>query len=756
MMKFGGQSVRRVEDERLVTGHGRFTDDISVPGMVFGVTVRSPYGHARIGGIDTTGALAIPGVLAVYTAADMAGYGEVPCLTVMDAERPTPRPLLAVDTVRHVGDPVAFVVADSREAARQGAEAVEVDYDDLPAVESMPAALAIGAPELFPHIPGNVAFLWEAGDAAATDAAIAAAHHVTRLRVAQPRVAPTSMEVRAALGQFEDGRFTLTTGTQGVVGMRDLIAGRVLGLPSESLRVVTHDVGGGFGMKNFFYPEYALVLHAARALGRPVKWTGERADAFQSDTHGRDLVSDVTLALDADGRFLALKVETDVNLGAYQSQFGPYIQTLAGGRMIGGVYAIPAAHNRVRGVLTNTTPTDAYRGAGRPEACYITERVVDAAAHEMGIAPDVLRRRNLLRPEQLPHRNPLGQTFDLGDFPAVLDSALARADWQGFAARKADASRRGRRAGRGLCYYVEIAGGGGTDEYADARLLADGTIEVAIGTQSNGQGHETAYAQVVADRLGVAMDRVRIVQGDTDRLERGHGTGGSRSLQFGGAAGIEAADALVAAARPLAEAALEADAVDYADGVFIARATNRTLDWQELAQRTPDPLSARGHYKVPRPTPTFPNGCHVAEVEIDPETGVVAISRYTVVDDFGTIINPMLVEGQVHGGIAQGLGQVLLELVVYGEGAQLITGSLTDYGIPRADMMPAIDFSTHPVPNPNNPLGVKGCGEAGTIGVLAAVMNAIIDALDGQPIDMPATPEVVWRALRSLAPASAA
>lgn len=750
MMKFGaGQSVTRVEDKRLVTGHGRFTDDLKFEGEAYGVTVRSPYGHARILSIDISAALAVPGVLAVYTATDLSDFGDMPCVALLNPKAPTPRPVLARDTVRFVGDPVAFVVATSREAARQGAEAVDVDYEDLPAVENMDAALASDSPQLWDHIPGNVPFTWSAGDATAVDEAFTKAHHITKIRVAQPRVAPTSMEVRAAIGLYDPAQgFTLHAGSQGVASMRGAMIS-VLKIPAEQLRVVTYDVGGGFGMKSFIYPEYALVLHAAKALGRPVKWTGERSDAFQTDTHGRDLVSDVALALDAEGKFLALKVEAVSNLGAYQSYYGPAIQTLAGGRMVGGLYKIPAILNTVRGVLTNTAPTDAYRGAGRPEAAYITERVVEAAARDLSLGADEIRRRNLLRPDQLPYANPLGVTFDVGDYPGLLEAALVEADWAGFPSRKAEAKSRGKLLGRGLCFYVEIASMGSTAEVADARVLSDGTIEVAVGTQSNGQGHETAYAQVVAEHLQVPFDQIKIVQGDTDRLEVGFGTGGSRSLQFGGAASLEAADRLVEALKSLASEALGSPDIDYAQGVFQARGTNQTLTFQELANRFPDKAQARGHYKTPQPTPVFPNGCHIAEVEVDPDTGSVTTTRYTVVDDFGNLVNPMLVEGQVHGGIAQGMGQVLIENMIYGEGAQLLTGSFMDYGIPRADMMPPIKFSTRGVPNPNNPLGVKGCGEAGTIGSLSCLTNAIIDALDGAPLDIPATPEVVWRALKN-------
>lgn len=762
-MKFGtsqtgvGKSVERVEDARLLTGHGRYTDDIRLPGMLFGVTLRSPYGHAAIRGIDISAARAMPGVKAIYLAGDLGAYGPLPCAVPLSGPIKTPRPLLAGERVRFVGDGVAFVVAESREQARAAADMIEVDYDELPAVASIAAAIAPDAPKIWPDAPSNDLFLWEAGDREATDRALAAAHHVTRLRVIQNRVAPTSMEVRAAVGEWDAGSgYTLHTGSQGVAGMRALLAGKVLNCPPETLRIVTGDVGGGFGMKSFLYAEYALVLHAARDLGVPVKWTGERSDAFQTDTHGRAMESEAALALDAEGRILGLKVESWSDLGAYQAQFGPAIQTQAGGRILGGVYRIPAIHNAVHGIVTNTAPVDAYRGAGRPEVAYLMERLVEAAAREIGMEVDEIRRRNLLKPEELPHANGLGLTFDIGNFPAVLEKALANADWQGFAARKAEAARRGKRYGRGLCYYVEIAGGGSRDEFADVRVLPGGIVEVAVGTQSNGQGHETVYAQVTAERLGIPIEQVRVIQGDTARLDQGNGTGGSRSMAWGGGACLAVADDMVARGIELAKADL-GDEVDYADGLFRARGSNASLSLEELATRHPGALDGRSRFAPEDPRPTYPNGCHVAEVEVDPETGGVKIARYSLVDDFGTIVNPMLLLGQIHGGVAQGLGQVLLENVVYDESAQLITGSFMDYGIPRADDMPAdIGFDTLPTPSPTNPLGVKGCGEAGTIGAMPSVMNAIIDALDGTRMEMPATPEKIWRACQALKPAMAA
>lgn len=752
-MKFGaGQSVTRVEDARLLKGEGRYTDDNQRAGQLYATTLRSPYGHAVINSIDTAPALAIPGVIAVYTHADVAEYGPVPCLVPLSGAKVTPRQLLVKDRVRFVGDAVAFVVATNREAARAGADAVEVDYADLPVAASIDAAIAPDAPLVWPEAGTNSLFDWSAGNADAAHSALAASAHVTQLRIVQNRVAPTSMEIRAALGEYDEGtgQFTLTTGSQGVAMMRTIVAG-IMGIDAEGLRVITDDVGGGFGMKSFVYNEYPLVLHAARALGRPVKWTGERSDAFQTDTHGRAMVSNARLGFDAQGRITALAVETWSDLGAYQSQYGPAIQTVAGGTIMGGVYRIPAIHNLVHGVVTNTAPVDAYRGAGRPESAYIIERLMDAAARELGTTPDALRRQNLLQPAELPHENGLGLKFDIGNFPAVLDAAMAQADWTGFAARKAAAKARGKRYGRGMAYYVEIAGGGGTDEYADVRVAADGMVEMAVGTQSNGQGHETAYAQVTAERLGIPMEQVRIVQGDTARLEQGHGTGGSRSLAFGGGACLLAADDMIARGIELAKADLGADAVDYEGGVFKARSSNLTKSLGELAAKHPAALDGRSKYTTGKPAPTFPNGCHIAEVELDPDTGRVTVARYSLVDDFGKLVNPMLVQGQIHGGVAQGLGQVLLEDVVYSEDGQLVTGSFMDYGVPRADdMPPAILFDTLGTPSPTNPLGVKGCGEAGTIGAMPSVMNAIIDALDGAQLEMPATPEKLWRIAQSL------
>jgi carbon-monoxide dehydrogenase large subunit len=759
-MKFGaGQSVKRVEDVRLLTGKGKFTDDLQRDGMLYGVTLRSPYGHAEIRSIDTAAALAMPGVAAVYTYKDVADYGPVPCLVPLSGPVKTPRILLADDRVRFVGDAVAFVVAESREAARAGAEAIEVDYAELPVVASIAAATAPNAPKIWPEAASNSLFDWQVGDGDKAAAALAGSTHVTRLRIVQNRIAPTSMEVRAALGEYDAATqtFTLSTGSQGVAGMRGMLSSAILKVPPEQVRIVTGDVGGGFGMKTFIYAEYLLVLHAARALGRPVKWTGERGDAFQTDTHGRAMVSDARLGFDANGLITALAVETWSDLGAYQAQFGPAIQTLAGGKIMGGVYRIPHIHNLVHGVVTNTAPVDAYRGAGRPESAYIMERLIEAAARELGLGVDEIRRRNLLTPAELPHDNGIGLTFDIGNFPAVLDKALSNSDWAGFPQRKAEAAKKGLLYGRGIAYYVEIAGGGGTEEIADVRVAADGKVEMAVGTQSNGQGHETAYAQVLSEKLGIDMDDIRIVQGDTNRLDEGHGTGGSRSMAFGGGAVLASADALIERGIELVKADLGADDVDYADGLFKARGSNITRSLAEVAAAHPGGLDGRSKYSTGKPAPTFPNGCHIAEISLDPATGRLAVTRYSLVDDFGKLVNPMLVEGQIHGGVAQGLGQVLLEDVVYTEDGQLVTGSFMDYGVPRADDMPGtIGFDTLGTPSPTNPLGVKGCGEAGTIGAMPSIMNAIIDALDGQQMEMPATVEKLWRAARAMQMAQAA
>jgi carbon-monoxide dehydrogenase large subunit len=776
MGTFGvGQALRRVEDQRLLTGQSRYCDDISLPGQAVAVLVRSPHAHAEIAGIETAAARALGGVLDVFTAANLAadGIGDIPCLAPVkgkggQATIQPPKPVLARGRVRHVGDPVAVVVAETASQARDAAELVDVYYAELPAVSEGPAALALGAPQLFEEAPGNLAVDWELGDPEATTAAFAAAAHVTRLELINNRIVVNAMEPRAALGQYDtaSGRFTLTTSTQGSHRLLGSLA-KILGVPKDRIRVLTPEVGGGFGMKIFTYSEQVLALWAARKLGRPVKWTGERTEAFVSDSQGRDHVTTAELALDAEGRFLAIRVSTIANMGAYLSPFAPLIPTEVSGVMLPGLYRMPAVHAEVKCVFTNTVPVDAYRGAGRPEAAYVVERLVDAAARELELSPVELRARNMLSPEELPHTTVTGHTYDSGDFKLIMDEALRRADWHGAAARKAEARARGLYRGIGLATYIESCGGVGEE---DARLVldADGGLTVCVGTQSNGQGHATAYIQLLAERFGLAPDRIRVRQGDSDDLAAGGGTGGSRSLLMGGQAITGAAEVLIDEARKLAGHLLEASAADieFAEGIFTVAGTDLGIGLPEVARaaatglgRNSETLPAElsgpleGACHQGPQARTYPSGCHVCELDVDPETGAVAIVRYLVVDDFGTVINPLLCAGQIHGGIGQGIGQALLERTVYDpESGQLVTGSLMDYCLPRADDLPTLEvILIEDFPCATNTLGIKGAGEAGAIGAPPAVINALIDALAPlgiRHIDMPATPERIWRAIR--------
>jgi len=762
MRKFGiGQPLKRREDRRFVTGRGSYTDDLLVADQLVGRAVRSPMAHARIDNIDTKDATAVPGVHLVLTAADLAAEGidAIPCLARLEGGRIADRPVLAVSRVRHVGEAVAFVIAETAAAAEEAAELVEVDYEPLEAVTDVVAAAGTRAPQLFDDAPENRSFVWECGDESATDAAFAEAAHVTRLEIRNNRVAPTAMEPRAILAAYsaEEG-FTATLGTQGVATLQPMFA-KLLGEPLERIRLITPDVGGGFGMKTFMYPEYMLAMLAARRLERPVRWTGSRSDSFLGDIHGRDLSTRGEIALDAQSRILAYRIRTKANMGAYCSNFGPAIASIAPKQVVPGPYRIPVLYQHVTGVYSNTQPVDAYRGAGRPEAAYLLERLVDQAGVELGLAPDEIRRRNFVRAEEMPYANAAGATYDSGDFARNMDDAMARAGWTGFPARRRESEARGRLRGIGMAYYVECTLGDPTEEI-DLSFTEEGRITVAVGTQSNGQGHETAYAQVLGARLGVDPALIDVHQGDTAEKPTGGGTGGSRSLQMIGNACVAAANAVVERGKALMAALFDAAPEDirFEDGHFQIDGTNRRLSVLDLAGKArraeglPEEIAGGLDLSASytKSGSTFPNGCHICEVEIDPETGITCILRYTVVDDFGTVINPMLVEGQVHGGVVQGLGQVLGEDVRYSEDGQLLTASFMDYVMPKADDFPFIDFSYNEIPCTTNPLGLKGCGEAGTIGACPAAMNAILDAL--RPVgvahlDMPATPMVVWQAI---------
>ncbi|MFC3126759.1 xanthine dehydrogenase family protein molybdopterin-binding subunit [Pseudoroseomonas globiformis] len=769
MAKFGlSQQVRRVEDPRLLKGNGRYTDDISVPGQLHAVVLRSPHAHARIQSIDTAAAAAMPGVRAVLTGQDWMddGLGEIPCAIPLknrdgSPRADTPRYGLAVGTVRHVGDGVAFVVADTVQAARDAAEAVMVDYDMLPAVTDLATATGAGQPQIWEGAPGNICFDWSAGDEAATQALFDQASHVTKLTVVNNRIIVNSMEGRAALAEYDaaSGKFTLHAGTQGSWLVKDLLANAVFHLPPEKFRVITPDVGGGFGMKLYMYAEYALCCWAARRLERPVKWISERMEAFQSDTQGRANLTTGELALDKDGKFLALRTKNYADMGGYLSTFAPFIPCGAGTKVLASVYGFQAIYANVLGVLTNTVPVDAYRGAGRPESNYLVERLIDAAARETGIDRIELRRRNMVPASAMPHKTPVGQTYDSGEFAMVLDKALALSDWQGFESRRAEAQARGKRRGIGMAYYLE-ATGGDASERAAMRFADDGMLDVLVGTQSTGQGHETAYAMITGHQLGIPIEKIRVLQGDSDGLPSGGGTGGARSLYSEGAALLATTASVIEKGKQAAAEALEAAVADieFEGGRFAIAGTDRGLGILELAAAQRE-RAARGETVTlldaaevaAIPAHTFPNGCHIAEVEIDPDTGHTEVARYIVVDDVGHALNPLIVRGQVHGGVAQGIGQAVMERAAYDpDTGQLLSASLNDYALPRANDLPDIEVELVEIPCETNALGVKGAGEAGAVGSPPAVINAMVDALAPAGVthlDMPATPEVVWKAV---------
>lgn len=760
-MKFGfGQPVRRVEDHRLTTGTGRYTDDIAAEGALHAYVLRSQYAHARFAIRDKEAARKMKGVKLILTGEDVAQYGDLPCKGHIETvsggmSQSLPVPVLPTDTVRHVGEAVAFVVAETLAQARDAAEAIEIDWEPLPAVTGIAEALAEGAPQVWPDRPGNVAFEAEQGDRAKTEKAFAKAARTVSLTIVNNRLASNYMETRACIADYDkaEKRWTLTLGSQGSHGMRDLIASYVLKVDPKRIRVITPDVGGGFGTKIFLYREYPLAMIAAEKLKRPVRWVADRNEHFLADTHGRANLATATMALDARGKFIGLKVDLSAEMGAWLSQYGPFIPWV-GTTMTPGCYNIPAVHVLFRGVLTNTTPIDAYRGAGRPEAAYLIERLVDAIARETGKSPDTVRALNFVKPSEMPHKTQTGPVYDSGEFEGHMRRAMEVADWKGFKARHKASAKAGKIRGIGLSCYIEACGGGGP-ESSTVILEKDGTVTVLIGTQSNGQGHETAYSQLVSQHLDIPMDRIRVVQGDTDRVETGSGTGGSRSIPVGGAALNKATEILTDNLKQLASEKLEAAVGDLeiANGAVRIVGTDKALDLAAIAALPgATPTMLKVHQSWTPPEATYPNGTHVCELEVDPGTGQAEILNYVVVDDFGVTLNPLMLQGQVHGGAAQGIGQALMEEIRFDPDGQMLTATFMDYAMPRAVDVPNFHFETRNVRCLTNAIGVKGAGEAGAIGACPAVMNAMVDALDRaagiKAIDMPATPVKVFNALK--------
>ena len=760
-----GKPLRRLEDQKLLTGQGRFTDDVVLEKEAHAAFVRSPHAHARIAGIDVSAARAALGVVAVFTGADVVAAGLEPVPFTQLHKRPDgadmtvpPRHALTADTARFVGDAVAMVVAETRDQARDAAELVEVDWEPLPANADLPRAERPDAPvhwaPAFTPEYGNIAAIYRMGDRAAAEAAFAAAARVVKLRVINQRVIANPLEPRALAAQYEEatGRFTLYCPTQNTHTVRGQLA-KVFKVEEDRLRVVCTDLGGGFGARGYAYPEHAALCFAARALKRPIKWRADRSENFLSEVHGRDSITEAELAIDAGQRFTALRIRTLADIGAYASSFGACVPAMSGARAPTGVYDIPLLDHEVRMFFTHTTPVDAYRGAGRPEMGYLLERLVTRAARELNFDPIELRVKNMVKPAQMPYRNPAGQTYDCGDFPRILKEALVAADWNGFEARKAAAARRGRLYGRGLACYVEITGSARVTEEVTLTVDAGGAVTLISGTQQIGQGIQTSYAQIVAELLGVPPEAVRVIQGDTDFAKTGGGAGGSRSLQVGGSAALVGARVLIDTGKPLAAKELEAAAVDieFAEGRYRIAGTDRTIGLAELAAKQPEWRISVSHTETVKGQ-TWPNGCQVCEAEVDPETGEVRLARLVAVDDVGRVMNPLIAEGQVHGGMMQGIGQALMEQSVYDENGQLLTGSFMDYAMPRADALPELESGfDESVPSALNALGAKGVGEAGCHGAMPAVVNAVLDALAGHGVtelDMPLTTEKVWRALR--------
>jgi len=776
-MNFVGEAVKRREDYRFLTGAGTYTDDVKLDRQTYAVFVRSPHAHAKIKRIDTSRAKQAPGVIGVYTGDDIANakIAGLPCgwlITDVNGQpmKEPPHPVLAQGKVRYVGDHVAVVIAETQLQARDAAELVEVDYDVLPAVVDVNDARKPGAPVLHDIAPDNTCYVWALGDKSAVDKAFASAHKVSKLEFVNNRLIPNAIEPRSALGSYNraDDSYTLYVASQNPHVERLLMTAFVLGLPEHKVRVIAPDVGGGFGSKIYLYAEDVVVTWASRQLNRPIKWTAERSESFTSDAHGRDHVTVAELAMDKDGKFLAMRVHTTAAMGAYLSTFASCIPTILYATLLAGQYKTPLIYCEVTAVFTNTAPVDAYRGAGRPEATYVVERLVETAARDMKMDPAEIRRRNFIT--EFPYQTPVALLYDTGNYKQTLDSAMKLADVAGFPARKAEAAKRGKLRGLGYSCYIEACGiapsavagslgaRAGLFEAGEVRVHPTGKVTVFTGSHSHGQGHETTFAQVVATRLGIPMEDVDIVHGDTGRILFGMGTYGSRSLAVGGTAIIKAVDKVVAKGRKIAAHLMEAaeEDVEFTDGVFKVAGTDKQVPFAQVALTAYVPhnyphdklepgLNEQAFYD---PTNfTFPAGSHICEVEVDPDTGQTRIVNFTAVDDFGNVINPMIVEGQVHGGLAQGIGQALLEACRYDkESGQLVTGSYMDYCMPRADDLPSFKVGTEVTPCTHNPLGVKGCGEAGAIGAPAAVMNAVTDALGVRDLEMPATPERVWRA----------
>jgi carbon-monoxide dehydrogenase large subunit len=779
-----GASVRRKEDLRFLSGNGNYTDDINRPGQLYAVMHRSNRPHATINSIDTAAASKAPGVVAIFTGADLAKeeIGGLPCGWQIHNKDGSPmaeppHPVLAIGKVRHVGDPVAVVIAETKQQARDAAELLQIDYTDLPSVSSTPAAVAAGAPEVHDGVAGNLCYDWHIGDKAVVDGVFANAAHVVKLDLVNNRLVPNAMEPRAAIGEWDtsSGDYTLYTTSQNPHVIRLLMGAFVLHIPENKLRVVAPDVGGGFGSKIYHYAEEAIVTWASAKVRRPVKWTADRTESFMSDAHGRDHVSTAEMAVGKDGKFLGLRIHTLANMGAYLSTFAPAVPTYLYATLLAGVYTTPVIYCEVKAVFTNTVPVDAYRGAGRPEAAFLLERLVDCIAHDTGLDRVELRRKNFIPADAFPYQTPVALQYDSGDYQTTLNVALKNADWDGFEARRAEAKRRGKLRGIGISTYLEACGiapsavvgslgaRAGLYEVANIRVHPTGSVTVFTGTHSHGQGHETTLAQLVCDQLGVPLSQVDVVHGDTAKIPFGMGTYGSRSLAVGGSAMVKAMDKIIAKGKKIAAHLMEASVedIEFANNTFTVTGTDKTKSLTDISLAAYVPHN----YPIDEIEPgldetafydpknfTFPGGCHIAEVEIDPETGVTTVINFTAVDDVGRVVNPMIVEGQIQGGVAQGIGQALLESAIYDKAGQLLSGSMMDYTMPRADNLPNFNVSTENTMCTHNPLGSKGCGEVGAIGSPPAIVNAVIDALKDfgvRHIDMPATGPKLWSIIQA-------